>query len=162
MLLVAGNTRDVCCGRSFRAFAMERKIVYHPGLGPKPCPSLRLRPTLSSKKALRPSLPFTGKGRRLKSGSSSSCPFAVLRRSAGAHCGWLRAAGCLRNRCSSCYSRYGVSTSSIHFMNARTRRDRLLRCATTRDTASAWRRKSGMISTSAPLSRYRPIPRSGA
>jgi hypothetical protein len=47
---------------------------------------------------------------------------------------------------SSRYSRYGVSTSSIHFMNARTRRDRLLRCATTRDTASARRRKSGMIS----------------
>jgi len=65
-------------------------------------------------------------------------------------------------RCSSRYSRYGVSTSSIHFMNARTRRDRLLRCATTRDTASARRRKSGMISTSAPLSRYRPIPKSGA
>ena len=65
-------------------------------------------------------------------------------------------------RCSSRYSRYGVSTSSIHFMNARTRRDRLLRCATTRDTASARRRKSGKISTSAPLSRYRPIPRSGA
>ena len=65
-------------------------------------------------------------------------------------------------RCSSRYSRYGVSTSSIHFMNARTRRDRLLRCATTRDTASARRRKSGMISTSAPLSKYRPIPRSGA
>ena len=65
-------------------------------------------------------------------------------------------------RCSSRYSRYGISTSSIHFMNARTRRDRLLRCATTRDTASARRRKSGMISTSAPLSRYRPIPRSGA
>ena len=43
-------------------------------------------------------------------------------------------------RCSSHYSRYGVSTSSIHFMNARTRRDRLLRCATTRDTASARRR----------------------
>ena len=60
------------------------------------------------------------------------------------------------------YSRYGVSTSSIHFMNARTRRDRLLRCATTRDTASARRRKSGMISTSAPLSKYRPIPKSGA
>jgi len=56
-------------------------------------------------------------------------------------------------RCSSRYSRYGVSTSSIHFMNARTRRDRLLRCATTRDTASARRRKSGMISTSAPLSK---------
>jgi hypothetical protein len=65
-------------------------------------------------------------------------------------------------RCSSRYSRYGVSTSSIHFMNARTRRDRLLRCATTRDTASARRRKSGMISTSAPLSKYRPIPKSGA
>ena len=64
--------------------------------------------------------------------------------------------------CSSRYSRYGVSTSSIHFMNARTRRDRLLRCATTRDTASARRRKSGMISTSAPLSKYRPIPKSGA
>jgi hypothetical protein len=60
------------------------------------------------------------------------------------------------------YSRYGVSTSSIHFMNARTRRDRLLRCATTRDTASARRRKSGMTSTSAPLSKYRPIPKSGA
>jgi hypothetical protein len=65
-------------------------------------------------------------------------------------------------RCSSRYSRYGVSTSSIHFMNARTRRDRLLRCATTRDTASARRRESGMISTSAPLSKYRPIPKSGA
>ena len=65
-------------------------------------------------------------------------------------------------RCSSRYSRYGVSTSSIHFMNARTRRDRLLRCATTRDTASARRRKSGRISTSAPLSKYRPIPKSGA
>jgi hypothetical protein len=65
-------------------------------------------------------------------------------------------------RCSARYSRYGVSTSSIHFMNARTRRDRLLRCATTRDTASARRRKSGMISTSAPLSKYRPIPKSGA
>jgi hypothetical protein len=65
-------------------------------------------------------------------------------------------------RCSSRYSRCGVSTSSIHFMNARTRRDRLLRCATTRDTASDRRRKSGMISTSAPLSKYRPIPRSGA
>ena len=63
---------------------------------------------------------------------------------------------------SSRYSRYGVSTSSIHFMNARTRRDRLLRCATTRDTASARRRKSGMISTRAPLSKYRPIPKSGA
>ena len=60
------------------------------------------------------------------------------------------------------YSRYGVSTPSIHFMNARTRRDRLLRCATTRDTASARRRKSGMISTSVPLSKYRPIPKSGA
>jgi hypothetical protein len=60
------------------------------------------------------------------------------------------------------YSRYGVNTSSIHFMNARTRRDKLLRCATTRDTASALRRKSGMISTSAPLFKYRPIPRSGA
>src|SRR4029077_9215338 len=59
-------------------------------------------------------------------------------------------------------SRYGVSTSSIHFMNARTRRERLLRCATTRDTASARRRESGMISTSAPLSKYRPIPKSGA
>ncbi len=46
-------------------------------------------------------------------------------------------------------------------MNARTRRDRLLRCATTRDTASARRRKSGMISTSAPLSKYRPTPKSG-
>jgi hypothetical protein len=65
-------------------------------------------------------------------------------------------------RCSSRYSRYGVSTSSIHFMNARTRRDRLLRCATTRDTASGRRRKSGMISTSVPLSKYRPIPKSGA
>jgi hypothetical protein len=65
-------------------------------------------------------------------------------------------------RCSSRYSRYGVSTSPIHFMNARTRRDRLLRCATTRDTASARRRKSGMISTSAPLSKYLPIPKSGA
>ena len=65
-------------------------------------------------------------------------------------------------RCSSRYSRYGVSTSSIHCMNARTRRDRLLRCATTRDTASARRRKSGMISTSAPLSKYRPTPKSGA
>jgi hypothetical protein len=65
-------------------------------------------------------------------------------------------------RCSSRYSRYGVNTSSIHFMNTRTRRDRLLRCATTRDTASARRRKSGMISTSAPLSKYRPIPKSGA
>ena len=65
-------------------------------------------------------------------------------------------------KCSSRYSRYGVSTSSIHFMNARTRRDRLLRCATTRDTASPRRRKSGMISTSAPLSKYRPIPKSGA
>jgi hypothetical protein len=65
-------------------------------------------------------------------------------------------------KCSSRYSRYGVSTSSIHFMNARTRRDRLLRCATTRDTASARRRKSGMISTSAPLFKYRPIPKSGA
>ena len=43
-------------------------------------------------------------------------------------------------RCSSRYSRYGVITSSIHFMNARTRRDRLLRCATTRETASARRR----------------------
>ena len=64
--------------------------------------------------------------------------------------------------CSSRYSRCGVSTSSIHFMNARTRRDRLLRCATTRDTASDRRRKSGMISTSAPLSKYRPIPKSGA
>ena len=41
------------------------------------------------------------------------------------------------------YSRYGVSTTSIHFMNARTRRDRLLRCATTMDTASARRRESG-------------------
>ena len=47
-------------------------------------------------------------------------------------------------RCSSRYSRYGVSTSSIHFMNARTRRDRLLRYAVTRDTASARRRKPGM------------------
>ncbi len=65
-------------------------------------------------------------------------------------------------KCSSRYSRYGVSTSSIHFMNARTRRDRLLRCATTRDTASARRRNSGMISTSAPLFKYRPIPNSGA
>ena len=65
-------------------------------------------------------------------------------------------------RCSSRYSIYGVSTPSIHFMKARTRRDRLLRCATTRDTASARRRKSGMISTSAPLSKYRPIPKSGA
>src|SRR6202162_1405964 len=65
-------------------------------------------------------------------------------------------------RCSSRYSRYGVSTPSIHFMNARTRRDRLLRCATTRDTASERRRKSGMISTSAPLSKYRPIPNRGA
>ncbi len=65
-------------------------------------------------------------------------------------------------RCSSRYSRYGVSTSSIHFMNARTRRDRLLRWATTRDTAIARRRKSGMISTSAPLSKYWPIPKSGA
>jgi hypothetical protein len=65
-------------------------------------------------------------------------------------------------RCSSCYSRYGVITPSIHFMNARTRRDRLLRCATTRDTGSARRRKSGMISTSAPLPKYWPIPRSGA
>jgi len=65
-------------------------------------------------------------------------------------------------RCSSRYSRYGVNTSSIHFMNARTRRDRLLRCATTRDTASARRRRSGMISTSAPLSKYRPTPKSGA
>ncbi len=65
-------------------------------------------------------------------------------------------------RCSSRYSRYGVSTSSIHFMNARTRRDRLLLCATTRDTAIARRRKSGMISTSAPLSKYWPIPKSGA
>ena len=64
---------------------------------------------------------------------------------------------------SSCrYSRYGLSTSSIHFMNARTRRDRLLRWATTRDTASARRRKSGRISTSAPLSKYRPTPKSGA
>ncbi len=60
------------------------------------------------------------------------------------------------------YSRWGASTSSIHFMNARTRRDRLLRCATTRDTAIARRRKSGMISTSAPLSKYWPIPKSGA
>ncbi len=60
------------------------------------------------------------------------------------------------------YSRYGVSTPSIHFMNARTRRDRLLRCATTRDTGSARRRKSGRISTSAQLSKYRPIPKSGA
>jgi hypothetical protein len=67
-----------------------------------------------------------------------------------------------RQRCSSRYSRYGVSTSSIHFINTRTRRDRLLRCATTSDTASARRRKSGMISTSAPLSKYRPIPKSGA
>jgi hypothetical protein len=65
-------------------------------------------------------------------------------------------------RCSSRYSRYGVSTFSIHFMNARTRRDRLLRCATTRDTGIARRRKSGMISTSAPLRRYWPIPKSGA
>jgi hypothetical protein len=65
-------------------------------------------------------------------------------------------------RCSSRYSRYGVSTSSIHFMNARTRRDRLLRCATTRDTVSDRRRKSGMISTSAPLFKYWPIPKSGA
>ena len=30
-------------------------------------------------------------------------------------------------RYSSLYSRYGVNTSSIHFMKARTRRDRLLR-----------------------------------
>jgi hypothetical protein len=65
-------------------------------------------------------------------------------------------------RRSSRYSRYGLSTSSIHFMNARTRRDRLLRWATTRDTSSARRRKSGMSSTSAPLSKYRPIPKSGA
>lgn len=60
------------------------------------------------------------------------------------------------------YSRYGVSTSSIHFMKARTRRDRLLRCATTSDTGSGRRWKSGMISTSAPLSKYRPIPKRGA
>jgi hypothetical protein len=60
------------------------------------------------------------------------------------------------------YSRYGASTVSIQFMNARTRRDRLCRCATTRDTANDRRRKSGRISTSAPLSKYRPIPRSGA
>jgi hypothetical protein len=68
----------------------------------------------------------------------------------------------LENAKLSRYSKYGVSTSSIHFMNARTRRDRLLRCATTRDTPSARRRKSGMTSTSAPLSKYRPIPTRGA
>jgi len=60
------------------------------------------------------------------------------------------------------YSRWGASTFSIHFMNARTRRDRLRRCATTRDTASDRRAKSGRISTSAPLSKYWPIPRNGA
>jgi len=66
--------------------------------------------------------------------------------------GQLRASG-LGSCRSAPYSRYGLSTPSIHFMNARTRRDRLLRWATTKDIGRAPRRKSGKISTSAPLSK---------
>jgi hypothetical protein len=104
---------------------------------------VRFRPTavISASREQCRKLPFIG------TNSHSSAPSFAL----GAE-----------RRCKSCYSRYGVSTSSIHFMNARVRRDRLLRCATTRDTAIARRRKAGMISTSAPLSRYCPIPKSGA
>jgi predicted deacylase len=56
------------------------------------------------------------------SGSLQSLRFRLIqaRKRSTTHClGWTPR-----------YSRHGVSTSSIHVMNARTRRDRLLRCAT--------------------------------
>jgi len=49
---------------------------------------------------------------------------------------WLRDALVVQPEYAFRYSRWGESTFSIHFMNARTRRDRLRRCATTRETSS--------------------------
>ena len=116
-----------------------------------------LRREVAELRSVRPNsrLPMGGLRRFETSVKSANAQIAAIRRGLGEPPTGGR-------RYSSRYSRYDVSTSSIHFMNARTRRDRLLRCATTRETASARRRKSGRISTSAPLSKYRPTPKSGA
>ncbi len=74
----------------------------------------------------------------------SGCRSETSQRVVGGEDGRSRDAACAQ-------SKYGCSTRSIQSMNARTRGDRLRRCATTSDAASGSGRRSGSTSTSAPL-----------
>ncbi len=74
----------------------------------------------------------------------SGCRSETSQRVVGGEDGRSRDAACAQ-------SKYGCSTRSIQSMNARTRGDRLRRCATTSDAASGSGRRLGSTSTSAPL-----------